>query len=84
MKNALLGLNPYCHYKPTYVVHDDSPGIYSDDIDLNSSAINKIHLKCDVIDGSLVNGIRERTLFCFISDKPPFYKVFCQPQTVHF
>ena len=40
--------------------------------------INKIHLKCNAIDGSIVNGIREPILFTFNLDKPPGYKVFKQ------
>ena len=47
------------------------------------SKINKIHLKCDVIDGSVVNGIREPILISFILDKPPRYKVFCEPEKIH-
>ena len=37
---------------------------------LNLSSTNKIHLKCDCIDGSVVNGIREPILFSFVLDKP--------------
>ena len=45
---------------------------------------NKIHLKCDVIDGSVVNGIREPTLYSFFLNKLPGYKVFCEPETIHY
>ena len=51
---------------------------------LNLSSTNKIHLKCDVIDGSLVNGIRHPALYSFVLDKPSGYKVFCEPETIHF
>ena len=44
---------------------------------------DEIHLKCDVIDGSVVNGIREPRPFSFISDKPNGFKVFCEPETIH-
>ena len=44
---------------------------------------DEIHLKCDVIDGSVVNGIREPISFSFISDKPNGFKVFCEPETIH-
>ena len=40
-------------------------------------------MKCDVNDGSVVNGIREPILFNFILDKPSGYKVFCEPKTMH-
>ena len=51
---------------------------------VNSSSTNKIHLKCDCIDGSVVNGIREPILFIFVLDKPSGYKVFCEPETIHY
>ena len=49
----------------------------------NLSNTNKIHLKCDVIDGSVVNGIRQPILYSFVLDKPSGYKVFCEPETLH-
>ena len=51
---------------------------------VNLSSTNKIHLKCDVIDGSVVNGIRQPILYSFVLDKPSGYKVFCQPETIHY
>ena len=50
-------------------------------VDLSST--NKIHLKCDVIDWSIVRGLRQSILFNFILDKPAGYKVFCEPETIH-
>ena len=44
----------------------------------------KIHLKCDVIAGSVVNGLRQGIFFSFVLDKPSGYKVFCEPETIHF
>ena len=41
-------------------------------------------MNCDVIDGSLVNGIREYILFLFLLGKPPGYKNFCEPETIHY
>ena len=41
-------------------------------------------MKCDVIDGSVVIGIREPIPFIFILDKPSGYKAFCQTETVHY
>ena len=46
--------------------------------------IDKIHLKCDVFDGSIQNGLRQPILFSFILDKPPGYKVYCEPKTKHY
>ena len=51
---------------------------------VNLSNTNKIHLKCDVIDGSVVNGIRRPRLFSFVLDKKPGYKVFVEPETIHY
>ena len=51
---------------------------------VNLSSTNKIHLKCDLIDGSVVNGLKLPILFSFVLDKPSGYKVFCEPETKHF
>ena len=50
---------------------------------VNLSSTNKIHLKCDCIDGSIQDGVRQPILFSFVLDKPSGYKVFCQPETIH-
>ena len=49
---------------------------------LNLSTIDKIHIKCIVIDGSVVKGIREPLLFSFLLYKFSGYKVFCDSQTI--
>ena len=51
---------------------------------LNLSSTNKKHLKCDVINGSVVSCLRQPILYSFVSDKKPGYKVFCEPETVHY
>ena len=51
---------------------------------LNLGSTNKIHLKCDVIDGSVVNGLRQPMLYSFVLDKKPGYKVFSEPETIHY
>ena len=50
----------------------------------NLSIINKIHLKNDVFDGSVVNGIREPKFYSFVLDKPSGYKVFSTPEAIHY
>ena len=83
--HTLLGFEPYWDYKPSNSNHVAIPGVYtSDKIILNLSTINKIHLKCDCIDGSIQDGVRKPILFSFVLDKPSGYKVFCQPETVHY
>ena len=83
--HTLFGFTPYWDYKPTNAIHADAPGVYtSDKIILNLNTINKIHLKCDIIDGSIQDGVRQPILFSFVLDKPSGYKVFCQPETIHY
>ena len=41
-------------------------------------------MKRDVINGSVVNGLRQPTLYSFVLDKPPGYKVFSKPETIHY
>ena len=39
-------------------------------------------MKTDVIDGSILSGVRH-PLFCsFVLEKPPGYKVFCEAKTI--
>ena len=75
--HTFLGFNPYWDYKPTNVYT-------SDKVILNLNTINKIHLKCDCIDGSIQDGVRQPILFSFVLDKPTGYKVFCEPETIHY
>ena len=74
--HTLLGFSPYWDYKP--------PGVYTSDKILNINTINKIQLKCDVIDVSVVDGVRQSILYSFVLDKPSGYKVFCEPETIHY
>ena len=80
----LLGFSPYWDYKPTNFDHDAIPGVYTSDKILNLSSTNKIHLKCGCIDGSIQDGIRQPILYSFILDKLPGFKVFCEPETIHY
>ena len=73
---TLLGFTPYWDYKP---------GAYSSDkVILNLNTIKKIHLKCDCIDGSIQDGVRQPILYSFVLDKPAGYKIFCEPETIHY
>ena len=76
-----MEFTPFWDYKPTNAIHADSPGVYTSYKILNLSTRNKIHIKCDVIDGSVVNGLRHPILFTFVLDKKPGFKVFCEPET---
>ena len=46
------------------------------------STVEEIHLKCVVIDGSVVNGLRQPILYSYVSDKPPRYKSLCASETM--
>ena len=72
--HTLLKFTPYWDYKPTNAFHADSPVVYTSDKVLNLSTIDKIHLKCDVIDGSVINGLGWSILFSFVPDKPGGFK----------
>ena len=45
---------------------------------------DKVHHKCDCVDGSIVNGIREKILFSFNLSAPPGYKIIKEPNTILF
>ena len=74
--HTLLGHDPYWHYKAS--------GVYTSDKILNLNTVNKIHLKCDCIDGGIQNGVRQPILFTFVLDKPSGYKIFCEPETIQY
>ena len=46
-------------------------GSYKSDKPINITGIDNIHLKCDCIRGSIVNGIREPILYSFALSSPP-------------
>ena len=82
--HTLLDFEQYWDYKPTNSNHVAIPGVYTSDKILNFKTTNKIHLKCDVIDGSVVNGCKQSNLFCFVLDKKPGYKIFSEPEINHY
>ena len=47
---------------------------------INITAVDKIHLKCDCINGSLVNGVREPFLYSYALSSPPGHKIFKKPR----
>ena len=74
--STVLGFNPGWDYK-----HYNK---YTSQKVVNLGSTNKIHLKCDCIDGSVVNGLRQPILYSFVLDKIPGYKVFSEPETIHY
>ena len=55
-------------------------GSYKSDRPINITEIDKIHLKADVIQGSIVNGVREPILFSFALSSPPGHKIYKKPR----
>ena len=55
-------------------------GSYKSDKPINITGIDKVHLKCDYFDGSIMNGIREPILYSFSLDQPPGHKIYKEPK----
>ena len=55
-------------------------GSYKSDKPINITGIDKYHLKCDCIQGSIINGIREPILYSFALSSPPGQKIYKEPR----
>ena len=55
-------------------------GSYTSDRPINVTGIDKIHLKCDCVKGSVVNGVREPILYSFAFISLPGHKIFNEPR----
>ena len=55
-------------------------GSYKSETPINITGIDKSHLKCDCIQGSIVNGIREAILYSFALSSPPGHKIYKEPR----
>ena len=55
-------------------------GSYKSDRPINITGIDKTHLKCDCIQGSIVNDIREPILYSFALSSPPGHKIYKEPK----
>ena len=56
------------------------PGTYKSDRPIIVTSLHKVHLKCDCIQGSVSNGIREPVIFGFALDQPPGHKTLKEPR----
>ena len=74
--STILGFTPGWYYKQF--------NKYISQKIVNLKGTNKIHLKCDCIDGSIQYGLRRPVRFSFVFDKPSGYKVFCVPETLYY
>ena len=52
------------------------PGSYKSDTPIKITGTDKIHLKCNCIDGSIVNGVGEPILYSFALSSPPGHKLY--------
>ena len=55
-------------------------GSYKSERPINITGVDKVHLKCDCIDGSIINGVREPILYSFALDQPPGHKLYKEPK----
>ena len=55
-------------------------GSYKSDKPINITGIDKIHLKCDCVKRSIVNGLREPILYSFFLSSPPGHKIYKEPR----
>ena len=55
-------------------------GLYKSERPINITGVDKVHLKCYCIDGSIVNGIREPILYSFALAQPPGHKIYKEPK----
>ena len=55
-------------------------GSYKSDRPINITGIDKVHLKCDWLQGSIVNGVREPILYSFAWSSPPGLKIYKEPR----
>ena len=55
-------------------------GSYKSERPINITRNDKIHPKCNVVDGSIVNGVREPILYSFALDKAPGHKIYKEPK----
>ena len=58
---------------------DHSEGTHKSEKPVIVTTTDKVHLKCDCVDGSIVNGIREQLLFSFNLSAYPGYKFIKEP-----
>ena len=55
-------------------------GSYKSDKPINITRIDKIHLKCDCIQGSIINGLQQPILCSFALSSPPGHKIYKEPR----
>ena len=56
------------------------PGTYKSVNTKKTISVDKVHLKCDYLNGSIVNGCRQPILYSFALDQPPGHKIYKVPR----
>ena len=56
------------------------PGKFKSDRPINNIGLDKIHLKGDCVQGSIVNGIPETISYNFVLNQPPARKIYKEPR----
>ena len=79
-----MSFTPCWDWKPTIAFHADSPGVYTSDKSLKIGTKDEIVFKCNVIDGSILDGVGQPILYCFLLNQPAGYKIHCEPETIFF
>ena len=49
---------------------------------INITGIDKVHLKCFCLNGSVVHGVREPILYSFALSSPPGHKIYKDPRII--
>ena len=70
--NKLLGFTNEYYVRGTHISEEP----------VMITTTDKVHLKCDCVDGSIVIGIREQSLFSFKLSAPRGYKIIKQPNFI--
>ena len=55
-------------------------GSLKNDKPINTTGIDKVQIKCDCINGSIVDGTREPNLYSFALSSPPGHKLYKEPR----
>ena len=56
------------------------PGKYKSSEPIKITGFDKIHLKCDCVNGSIANGIRDPILYSFALSSPRGYRFYKEPR----
>ena len=87
MKSVLTTSNPIHFYSKLnknlgFTKKEYQAGTHTSEKPVMISIKDKIHLKCNCVYCSIVNGIREQSLFSFNLSAPPGFKIIKAPTTV--